>query len=82
MTQKGDGPYAPASNAISVKEALARGDAAQAKQLREWAEDIDAAVAAGDIVRVMATTNAMKNTAFIVERFTSELLEKMGVKDA
>lgn len=80
------GAYAPPSRTISVKEALARCDRQQAEQIRKWAERIEAAVAAADKVDpqcsyasdFMQIANEMKNAAFIVERFTEDLFDKIG----
>ena len=63
---------------VTWQVALAKQDEEQAKIIRGWADELDAAAAAGDWNAVRAKAKGMRNAAEIVEMFTTGLLERLG----
>jgi predicted NBD/HSP70 family sugar kinase len=65
---------------VVLQEALARQDAEQAKEIRAWADELDAAVASetetADIA-VHVITAKMRRTAETVETYATELLSRL-----
>lgn len=83
------GAYAPERRTKSVNETIAECDQAQAEQIRVWAERIQKNVhdltKAGDSPSeaahdLMQLSHEMKNVAFVVRTFTTDLLARLVEK--